>query len=104
MKIVIQEDVIDFLNQLITTLHKKEYFGFKDAAIEYVMKIFEFIENDLNKIPHKVSPKKLKKFGEFYVFYNSSQRTTWYIFFKKTDSRIIISYINNNHNENANFL
>jgi hypothetical protein len=87
VKIEILHDVIDFLNKLVEILFYKEYFGFEDSAQFYVQNIYDFIENDLINFPHKSTPIKLKKFGSNYVFFRLNNRTTWYIFFEKSDNR-----------------
>jgi plasmid stabilization system protein ParE len=102
--IEILPEVIDFLNDVVKILFKKEYFGFQDAAQRYVQKIYDFIEFELVNFPHKSTPSSLKIFGSNYVFYKPNNRTTWYIFFEKKQNRILITHITNNHIKELNEL
>ncbi len=104
VKIEILPEVIIFLNELIELLFNKEYFGFEDSAQFYVQKIYDFIENDLINFPHKSTPIKLKKFGSNYVFFRPNNRTTWYIFFEKSNNRYLITHLTNNHIKELNDL
>ena len=104
VKIELLPEVIIFLNELVELLFYKEYFGFEDAAQFYVQNIYDFIENDLINFPHKSTPKKLKHFGSNYVFYRPNNRTTWYIFFEKSNNRYLISHLTNNHVKELNDL
>ena len=104
VKIELLPEVIIFLNELVELLFYKEYFGFEDAAQFYVQNIYDFIENDLINFPHKSTPKKLKHFGPNYVFYRPNNRTTWYIFFEKSNNRYLISHLTNNHVKELNDL
>lgn len=104
VKIEILPEVTDFLNELVEILFYKEYFGFEDTAQFYVQKIYDFIENDLINFPHKSTPKKLKRFGSNYAFYRPNERTTWYIFFEKSNNRYLITHLTNNHVKELNDL
>lgn len=104
VKIEILPEVTEFLNKLVELLFYKEYFGFEDTAQFYVQKIYDFIENDLINFPHKTTPKKLKKFGSNYAFYRPNNRTTWYIFFEKSNNRYLITHLTNNHVKELNDL
>ena len=104
VKIEILTEVVDFLNELIEILFRKEYFGFEDAAQFYVQQIYDFIETDLINFPNKSTPKSLRKWGSNYVFYRPNQRTTWYIFFEKSTNSYIITHITNNHANKLNDL
>lgn len=104
VKIEILPEVIDFLNELTELLFYKEYFGFEDSAQLYVQKIYDFFECDLLNFPHKSTPKKLKKFGSNYAFYRPNDRTTWYIFFEKSNNRYLITHLTNNHVKELNDL
>lgn len=104
VKIEIFPEVITFLNELIAQLFYKEYFGFEDSAQLYVQKIYDYIENDLINFPHKKTPRKLKNFGSYYAFYKPNNRTTWYIFFEKSNNRYLITHLTNNHVKELNDL
>lgn len=102
--VVLQENVIAFLENLILILFEKEYFSFEEPAQIYVSKIYDFIEVDLINFPHKKTPKEFIHFGSNYAFYKANNQTTWYIFFEKKGSRYLVTYITNNHMEEASFL
>ncbi len=104
VKIEILPEVVTYLNELVELLFYKEYFGFEDSAQFYVQKIYDFFENDLINFPHKKTPIKLKKFGSNYAFYRPNNRTTWYIFFEKSNNRYLVTYLTNNHVKELNDL
>lgn len=93
-----------FINNLSDLLFEKEYFSFYEYAADYVDNLTFFIENDLINFPHKTTPIKLKKLGSNYVFYRPNNRTTWYIFFEKSNNRYLITHLTNNHVKELNDL
>ena len=97
-------DVQDYFDELVTTLFSQEYFSYEENAIEYVQKLVFYIEENIDRLPHKKSPNSLLKYGDFYVFYQSNNRTTWYIFFSKKNKNYLIKHLTNNHIFEANFL
>ena len=99
IKVAYHPLVIDFLEQLTFELYEKGYFGFYDSACEYVDRIIDDISSNIHIKPYKKAPPYFNKFGQnmFYVFYQSSDQTTWYIFFNVNDNRYLIRYITNNH-------
>lgn len=42
--------------------------------------------------------------GNFTFVNNASKRTTWYIFFNKSEENILVNYISNNHLSDSRFL
>jgi hypothetical protein len=103
-EIIINENVHDFLEELVYKLYKKEYFGFVDSAYEYVDKIYDFIYNELPNAQHKETPKELLRHGKYYVKCSANKRTAWYVFFNKKEGRILVKYITNNHVAKAAFI
>lgn len=101
IKVVFTPYVIDFLDDLVRVLCKKEYFGFIETAEEYVSKIYDAVPENIKLSPHRLTPKSLKYLGPNYIFYNSNNRTTWYIFFEKKNHNYLITGIINNHCEEA---
>jgi len=99
-KIIVIQDVVVYLDELVKVLYEKEYFGFIDSAINYVVNVYGFIETIPREI-HKKSPVALAKYGTYYSFFNTCSRTTWYLFFEKKDNSYIITGILNNHCEEA---
>ena len=102
--VIIQLEVIYFLDRLIEQLYQFDYFSYKENATYYIFKIYDFIENDIHTFPHKQTPKKLSYLGSNYIFYKSNARTTWYIFFEKFEENCVVTGILNNHCEEAQFL
>jgi len=103
-KIAITNDVISYLDKLIFTLYEKDYFSYLENAEQYVSNIYNFIGETIPINNHKKSPKTLLKYGDFYIFYKPNNRTTWYIFFNKKDSKYLIKHITNNHKFDASFI
>ncbi|MDL2213747.1 hypothetical protein LJC21_01760 [Bacteroides sp. OttesenSCG-928-E20] len=100
MEVIYHKDVAEYLNELVDVLYHKEYFGFKDAAYDYVDWIFEQIESSIHKMHKKVAPKYFDRYGQrlFYVVYKRNAHTSWYVFFQKQEDTYLIRYIGNNHN------
>ncbi len=104
IKVIFTPHLIDFLDELVHILYKKEYFGFIETAEEYVSKIYDAVPKNIKLSTHKLTPKPLQHLGSNYIFYKSNNRTTWYIFFEKRNSNYLITGIINNHSEEANEL
>ncbi len=102
--IIFQQNVTDYLENLVQILFEKKYFGYEESAQIYVSKIYDFIEYKIINFPHKTTPEELKHFGSKYAFYKANEHTTWYIFFEKKNNRYLITYITNNHTRELNFL
>jgi hypothetical protein len=56
--VIIQLEVIYFLDRLIEQLYDFDYFSYRENATLYMYKIYDFIENDIHIFPHKVTSKK----------------------------------------------
>jgi len=104
IEVFIKDEVINYLDRLVFSLYEKDYFSYLETAENYVANIYDFIEQNIAYFPHKNTPKKLKNFGNLYIFYKPNTRTTWYIFFDKKDSRYLIKYITNNHTFDSSIL
>jgi hypothetical protein len=101
IEVVFTSDVIQYLDDLIVTLYKKEYFGFIESAEEYVSNTYHAVPERIIKTPHKKTPKGLQYLGFNFVFYKSNARTTWYIFFEKRNQNYLITGIINNYSIEA---
>ena len=101
IKVVFTPKVIADLDNLVQILYKKEYFGFIESAEEYVSRIYDATYERCQLGIHKIAPKNISHLGTYYIFYKSNKRTTWYIFFEKKASAILITGISNNHCEEA---
>ena len=80
--------LIDFLDDLVRVLYKKEYFGFIETAEEYVSKIYDVVPDNIKLSTHKLTPKRLKHPGSNYIFYKPNNRQLG-IFSLKKRIRII---------------
>lgn len=101
VKVIITPKVIDYLDDLVRILYKEEYFGFIQSAEDYVLKIYDALDENIKLNTHKLTPQKLKYLGSNYIFYKSNKRTTWYIFFEKKNRNYLVTGIINNHCEEA---
>ena len=55
-----QNNVLDYFDDLIFVLFENEYFGFVESAEEYVIKISNFINANIETFPSKIAPNRLK--------------------------------------------
>jgi hypothetical protein len=101
IEVVFTPSVISYLDDLVLILYKKEYFSFIESAEEYVDNIYDAVPEKIRKSPHKKTPKSLQYLGLNYVFYKTNARTTWYIFFEKSNQNYLITGILNNYSEEA---
>ncbi|PBJ11767.1 hypothetical protein [Flavobacterium sp. ACN6] len=100
IEVIFTPEVIRYLDDLVVTLYKKEYFGFESAE-DYVSDIHNAIPERIKKTSHKKTPKALQYLGSNYIFYKPTVRTTWYIFFEKRNQNYVITGITNNYSEEA---
>ena len=101
-KVIFKNRVLNYLDELVYTLFKEEYFSYAENAQLYVDKIVDFITLEIKNFPDKSTPQKLQYLVTNYIFYKSNNRTTWYIFFEKSNQNYLITGIINNHCEEAN--
>ncbi|SKB98194.1 hypothetical protein SAMN05660477_02205 [Soonwooa buanensis] len=104
INIILQSNVIDYLEELVLTLFQKEYFGFEEDAQKYVQRIYDFIEYNLPIFPFKNTPENLLELGSKYIFYKANTNTTWYIFFENLGNRYLVTFITNSHSELTKYL
>jgi hypothetical protein len=78
-------------------LFGKEYFGFPQSAQKYVDEIVTFIVSGISSFLHKKTPTMLLYLGSNYIFYKTNSRTTWYVFFEKSEQNYLITGILNNY-------
>ena len=88
-----------YLSELIELLYDKGYFSFPDQAIDYVYKIREYIENEIQTVHKRKAPEHFLQYGKDMSFfiYKANNHTSWYIFFQQQDDTYLIRYITNNH-------
>ena len=104
IKIIFTDEASSYLDDLVEILYRKEYFGFIESAEIYVSEIYYFIRDNIKDFPSKESPTELQNLGSNYIFYKSNSRTTWFIFFEQSNSDYLITYIINNHCQEAKWL
>jgi hypothetical protein len=100
-KVIFNNKVLEYFDELVFLLFKEEYFSYAENAQLYVDKIVDFIMMEIGSFPHKTTPRKLIYLGSNYIFYNSNKRTTWFVFFEKQHNQYLITSILNNHCEEA---
>ncbi|QBO59090.1 hypothetical protein [Chryseobacterium salivictor] len=97
--IIYADSAEETLRELVDLLYDFKYFGFRNSAVEYTMKIVDFIDQNIDKPITKNSPAPFQKFGRKYLRYKVTNKTFWYIFFDEKDNRFIINHILNNHSQ-----
>lgn len=90
-------EVEDYLENLVEILYQREYFGFEESSYDYVLALVNYILEFIAISNPMTVPIELESKGDFYIVYNSSKRTSWYILFEREDSHYLITYITNNH-------
>jgi hypothetical protein len=96
-KIIFENSVLEYFDNLFFALFEEEYFGFPESAQNYIDKIVSFVISSISSFPHKKTPKSLQYLGLNYIFYKPNTRTTWYVFFEKRDQSYLITAIINNN-------
>jgi len=103
MKVLAKPEVIDYLEDLITILHKKGYFGFEEYAINYVNELIDVITKELPTRVSKPAPKHFEIYGNNlrYTGFKRNRKTTWYVFFETYEENeeiiYLICHVENNH-------
>ena len=102
MKVLVIPEVYEYLDNLVTILYEKDYFGFEDFAINYVDELLDEIQMTLPTRLHKPAPKHFEKYGKdmHYAIFEKNKRTSWYVFFTKyyeQETIYLVRYIANNH-------
>lgn len=103
-KVKFAPEVEDYLDSLVFKLYLKDYFGFIDSSFDFVEKLVRYVIDEIYMIQHKKTPNELLNLGNFYITYQSNQRTTWYILFDKNKDEVTVTYIFNNHEKFANYI
>lgn len=104
IEIVISPKVIDYLDQLIYKLYEENYFSYLENAEQNVSNIFDAIPTAITYQRHRETPSSLLALGQNYITYQSSKKTTWYIFSTKKNHKVLDRHITNNHTEEAKIL
>ena len=102
--LIYQNNVLDFFDNLTFKLFDLEYFGFVESSETYVNKIIDFIYENHEIFPSRITPTEIKSLGSNYIFYKIIPRTTWFFFFEKKAAIFLVTNIINNHCKEAKFL
>ena len=103
MKVIALPEVDNYLQNLITILYKKGYFGFEESAQKYVKDLYDDIETNLPTSLHRPAPNYFDKYGKNmeYAVFKKNKRTQWYVFFRiyRERGELIyqVRYIGNNY-------
>ena len=100
----IQNNVLEYFDDLVYTLFEDEHFGFVENSEDYVNRNVNFILENYKTFPSKQVPTQLQHFGTNYIFYKINKRTTWYVFFETNKDDFIVTYLINNHCKEAKYL
>ena len=100
------KDVLLFFDELFDILIEKGYFSYYEYSAQYIDNLIDYVKKNITIKPHKPAPPYFSKYGKnlFFINYNSNKKTTWYIFFEKSDNLFFIRYITNNHFEGHFFV
>ena len=96
--------VVTYLNDLIFTIFKEDYFSYLESSVDYKNKLIDFIDSNIATFPARKTPLRIRYLGSNYIFYKSNQRTTWYVFFEQKDKNYIITNTINNNSTEVNWL
>jgi len=102
--IIFKREVVFYLDDLIFELYEKDYFTYIESAELFVDKLVDFINQNILLFPAKKTPLKINYLGAKYIFYKSTKRTTWYIFFEQKEDNFLITNIKNNNSKKAKWL
>lgn len=103
MIIKLLPEVLDYFNELSSTLYEKNYFGFEENALEYVDDLLNEIEATLHVRQKRNAPPYFNKYGRdmYYSSFLKNKNTEWYVFFnvyqKQGETIYLVRFISNNH-------
>ncbi len=101
MKVLFLPEVREYFRELAEILHKKNYFGFEETAIQYAEDLFNDIADTLPNKAKKTAPAYFDRYGKsmFYAVFKKNKHTQWYVFFNiYVDNEVyLVRYMSNNH-------
>jgi len=103
MQVILLQEVLKYLEALATILYEKQYFGFEETSLKYVLELYDEIITYLPESLHKPAPEYFNRYGKDmeYASFIKNKRTTWYVFFDKYEKNgeiiFLVRYIANNH-------
>jgi len=101
VRVVFLPEVEDYLVELTEVLYQKEYFGFKESAVQYIIDLVQNITFSLPRKHKKLASEYFSKFGEnlYYSSFKQNQNTQWYVFFTihEKEQVYLVRFIGTNH-------
>jgi len=103
MNVKFTSEALEYLENLVTTLYQKEYFGFLETSKKYVEDLVDDIKTNLPKRQHKLPTKYFDRYGKdmLYASFRKNKQTEWYAFFSKYiedgNTGYLVRHIENNH-------
>jgi len=103
MRVLFLPEIEDYLYELTQILYQKEYFGFRESAVKYIIDLENDIRTNLPTKTKRPAPPYFDKYGRnmFYSVFRKNKTTHWYVFFSiyenDGETILLIRYISNNH-------
>lgn len=101
MKVLFLPEVEEYLVELTDILYQKEYFGFKENAIQYITELVQEIVVSLPTKHKKLAPTYFGRYGDdlHYSSFKRNQNTQWYVFFTiyEKEQVCLVRYMGTNH-------
>ncbi|MCL2040752.1 MAG: hypothetical protein FWG84_01760 [Bacteroidales bacterium] len=103
MKVIVLSEVLEYFEDLVVILYEREYFGFEDTALKYVIELYDDIVATLPTRLHKPAPAYFDRYGKNmkYAAFRKNKSTTWYAFFttywENGKTIYLVRYVANNH-------
>jgi hypothetical protein len=97
--VIVNPNVVDYLDDLAMLLFVENYFRFMESAENYVNEIFDFILTVPSQISYDITNEKSKYYNKNlkYCRYRANKKTTWFIYFERNKNRYYIEHIENSH-------
>jgi hypothetical protein len=85
--ILFTDEVLDYLDNLIYILYQDKYFSFLENSHNYVLGIYDFIDENIPSAYIKTAPKSLLKYGDFLYFlqFQSKNNLVYFLLQKTVD-------------------
>jgi hypothetical protein len=103
MNVLFLPEIEDYLFELTEILYQKEYFGFKESAVKYVIDLENDIKTNLANKIKRHAPPFFNRYGKkmLYSTFQKNKTTQWYVFFNVFqdggETVFLVRYISNNH-------
>ena len=103
MQVILLPEVLEYFDNLVVILYKKNYFGFEESARKYILELYDDIIITLPVRVHKPAPEYFDKYGKRmkYAAFKKNRSTTWYVFFTTYNENeeivYLVRYVANNH-------